>query len=870
MITYNNSVSLRNDGLDSTTGKQDLNAGTGVLVTVRVATVPSGQGALADLLDINDNPLPNPVTTDNNGNYFFKADSGNYDIIALEGSPNEQILPSVSIGVGGSISSSVETLDLADGQDTVTFSANVRGAGFVLNGDNVDSGRLLAGLDFTFGANPTDIILTDTYPLGTSISALKADFGGDTSNEKVVALETLASAQQYPQAKLGMAFNVKERTTGNGGGGMWDCVDINSVTVNGFDIVACVGIPALALVLRIDTVIHTAKLGSVHNGNDITAVTQRAMDLANANRIDTVIMPNGIGYLSIAESVSTTTCLEIPANVNLKGMGRGNTTLRRLPAERGVDGVLICNRNYDTVGAYGAEGNSSLSCFTIGDGGVAPARSLGDLIGLGHARNIKIHDMHFEDHDQHAIDICSCSNIEIYRNTGLNKAGTSGSSATIQIDNAFGIGIYGLFISVPSGGGTYAEPTEMIDIHSNDLENEISPCIELCHGQWGRYKGINIHDNYRFSGGFITGQSVIKLDDDVQWVHLEGLKIVNNGIQGNSSGAKLINLFNYKGLSTFSNINVHGNYGVTKDASANGYTGTNNFQTLGDTAIYIGNSAAFVPNGGSTEPSFKDISVKDNNFILTGTSVNMRPYTIYNCSGVFKDNYCKINIDAKVNQPLILIDTPRGLEVSGNTTESLTQSGSIGAASAAMQLLKSLDYDSEADIHHNSLTGDSMAFNFNQIANGNWASTESNIKFHDNKFDGAVPAVTIHEETSCSDGTNGWHQVDLGSTDGALSLAIATTYQYNVGMIKKGGKSKTKFETQFASQFANFATDNEELQTAYISPTQWVGTTIALIKQNTGGFDIRTGTDGVSVVTNNATGQPVLRTVGGLKVWAGI
>lgn len=94
MITYNGSTGLRNDGVDPSTSKADLNAAQGVLVTVRLATVPSGTGVLASLFDLNDLPIANPLTTDTNGNYTFKAADATYDIIVNAGLASEVIVPS--------------------------------------------------------------------------------------------------------------------------------------------------------------------------------------------------------------------------------------------------------------------------------------------------------------------------------------------------------------------------------------------------------------------------------------------------------------------------------------------------------------------------------------------------------------------------------------------------------------------------------------------------------------------------------------------------------------------------------------------------------------------------------------------------------
>tara|TARA_R110002096_G_scaffold368011_1_gene561268 strand:- start:159 stop:2444 length:2286 start_codon:yes stop_codon:yes gene_type:complete len=98
MKTYNNSVSLRNDGVDPSTSEKDLNAGVGINVTVRVASTPvAGQGALASIFNISDDAIANPLQTDNQGNYTFKAPDGLYDIVIAEGTADETILSSVEI-----------------------------------------------------------------------------------------------------------------------------------------------------------------------------------------------------------------------------------------------------------------------------------------------------------------------------------------------------------------------------------------------------------------------------------------------------------------------------------------------------------------------------------------------------------------------------------------------------------------------------------------------------------------------------------------------------------------------------------------------------------------------------------------------------
>lgn len=98
MKTYNNSVSLRNDGVDPSTSEKDLNAGIGINVTVRAASTPvAGQGALALIFDIAGVAIANPLQTDSQGNYTFKVTDGLYDIVIAEGTADETILASEEI-----------------------------------------------------------------------------------------------------------------------------------------------------------------------------------------------------------------------------------------------------------------------------------------------------------------------------------------------------------------------------------------------------------------------------------------------------------------------------------------------------------------------------------------------------------------------------------------------------------------------------------------------------------------------------------------------------------------------------------------------------------------------------------------------------
>ena len=115
-----------------------------------------------------------------------------------------------------------------------------------------DRGKLFEGVlaDYTVTGG-SEITLTSSFNAGTEIIASSSeiksvvDFGKKhlTLNNAVIDADLIKDD----------AINLKERTTGNGGTAIWDAVDITTVTPNTYNIVACTGNSALALVLRSNT-----------------------------------------------------------------------------------------------------------------------------------------------------------------------------------------------------------------------------------------------------------------------------------------------------------------------------------------------------------------------------------------------------------------------------------------------------------------------------------------------------------------------------------------------------------------------------------------------------------------------------------------
>ena len=86
---------------------------------------------------------------------------------------------------------------------------------------------------------------------------------------RVIPFPTLAAAiQETNQAKIfdGAALNINERTSGNGGGAIWDVVLTSSVTPNSYDIQVSAANPDLSLVLRDGQQFGNQRLYRSNNG----------------------------------------------------------------------------------------------------------------------------------------------------------------------------------------------------------------------------------------------------------------------------------------------------------------------------------------------------------------------------------------------------------------------------------------------------------------------------------------------------------------------------------------------------------------------------------------------------------------------------
>ena len=178
------------------------------------------------------------------------------DLVAFEKIDNTEILAALAVQ---------EELRLVlEGVRVYSFDAAraLTGSAFYMRDTNGDLGtRLVEGYDYTLRADIDEytLELTRTWNTGNIIQRVYNDIAA-TTRAYVHNIATLAYAVADVSISVGDSINLAERTAGNGGGAMWDVVLASGVTANTFDIVACTGVPTLALVLRNSTRTLTASI----------------------------------------------------------------------------------------------------------------------------------------------------------------------------------------------------------------------------------------------------------------------------------------------------------------------------------------------------------------------------------------------------------------------------------------------------------------------------------------------------------------------------------------------------------------------------------------------------------------------------------
>ena len=423
MRTYNNSIVIKFD--TTATG----NAGAGKPVTVyEVGTVTK-----AELFNSAEQAITNPINADNEGNYSFKVANGIYDIVIDQGLPTQVKIENELItdaAGGGSGSSAIETIQLTSGQVLVQFTVNTEGASFYINGTGADNGRILESVNYSYNQSLNQVTLTNSYPSGTYISAIRDT--GYINEDYVRYFDELSDAVSSTKLAIGDQVSLKERTAGNGGGGMWEAVLASTVTPNTFNIVQCVGVPTLAFVLQVDGVVNINCFGASQNASPVQ--NQGAIQAA----INAKSIIYGLNEVYIHDSQFT---------------GKSNIII---DGEQGF--TLQCKSG------FGDE----------------------NQIDFNECDNIKIRNVIFDmrndintpvfsdDNKENSIHLFSCKNTEISRCTftrTLSRGIRYNATSTTETENAFIH--HNNFTSGSKGGCTVRRYGQNVHIYKNILFNSV-------------------------------------------------------------------------------------------------------------------------------------------------------------------------------------------------------------------------------------------------------------------------------------------------------------------------------------------------------------------------------------------------------------
>ena len=180
-----------------------------------------------------------------------------------------------------------------------------------------------------------DIFISGTYKVvlknSDGIQQWAADpiteYAISSDNEFVKNFATLADAVADTNINEGDAVNLAERTTGNGGWGIWDVVLASGVTTNSYNIVQCTGVATLALVLRVEGTANVKQFGAVGDGvtDDTAALEAISTSLADGDTVDFGSGTYLISKTGFSANVSGHRIFDLNGKSNITFKGEGAT-----------------------------------------------------------------------------------------------------------------------------------------------------------------------------------------------------------------------------------------------------------------------------------------------------------------------------------------------------------------------------------------------------------------------------------------------------------------------------------------------------------------------------------------------------------------
>lgn len=589
-------------------------------------------------------------------------------------------------------------------------------------------------------------------------------------------------------------------------------------------------------------VVTPQMFGESGKSNDSTIAINSALDYLESLGGGIIYLPPGKYYVSIENSGHNYSCIRVPANVTFCGAGAGSTIIQRLPTERGMDGVLITNKYYDTRTGYGAAGNIVFRDFTITDGSATPTRDYGDLIGLGHSKNVTIERVEQGRHDQHFVDIAGSTDVTVKDCHGSCDMEVDHITwnCDIQIDSAQPNAILGI-----KADGT---PSTNIIISGNKLQNKSSNLqIETGHAG-GVYRNIIISDNI-LDGAYFQDSSVIGCNSTTATII--NLSINNNQILTNNINSRGVNLYclgnNEKliGIS-FSNNIIRG---------------------------YARIGAWFGTNGNYTGTKFPhdDVTIIGNKFFLTSPSSGTFVQGVVVAgwrSVVCSDNIVEIYSDNEFSSGCSGISVWKNgsAKVSDNNI-SRTCGATPDVSSSVISLIlitpepSSIDKASSIHINGNAFFGDIPRYAINHqegwIEGYDMIVVSGSHGRFNQTFIGTQGAH-MYETYPISDMTNFNQPVSINGQY-RRQVYSGNNYQSTFNLKKNGSETSGAKVDFFISNERSKITGSEQLNVAYISPTESVGITATSIDLSSGTLNIITGTNGVSMNLNPSNKQPEIR-----------
>lgn len=163
------------------------------------------------------------------------------------------------------------------------------------NGETVEGGDVVpvgtTHLRVLVGGKPTIVAMS---PVASGLVSLLTESGATIGANQVsftstyeINFSTLNDAVNYPLLNTGQSVKVRERSFGNGGGGVFDAVLTSSVTPNGYDIIQSSSNPTLSLKLRLAEALDLSVLGfdETKTSSEISAIISHGCSLVRDNKI---------------------------------------------------------------------------------------------------------------------------------------------------------------------------------------------------------------------------------------------------------------------------------------------------------------------------------------------------------------------------------------------------------------------------------------------------------------------------------------------------------------------------------------------------------------------------------------------------------